>query len=43
MGADLATTNLFLGVIAAVSALEALPLIAIIVGVSVRFSTTRMR
>ena len=35
MGADLATTNLFLGVIAAVSALEALALIAIIVGVFV--------
>jgi len=35
MDADLATTNLFLGVIAAVSALEALTLIAIIVGVFV--------
>ena len=35
MDADLATTNLFLGVIAAVSALEALTLIAILVGVFV--------
>ncbi len=39
MDADLATTNLFLGVIAAVSALEALTLIAIIVGVFVLHSS----
>jgi len=35
MGADLSTTNLFLGVIAVVSALEALGLLAISVGVFV--------